>query len=388
MRTLICGAGIAGLTLAWWLRRRGGEVVLVEKSPAPRPDGYMMDFFGSGYDVAERMGLLGALREVSADIGGLDFLDPAGRRGGGLAYTAFRRMLHGRVLSLMRGDLERVLRAACDAEIRYGTSVAGFTDRPDGVEVATTDGAARRFDLLVGADGIHSTIRAQLFGPEERFLRPLGFHTGSYLFEDRALADRLGRRFAMVAAPGRQAGLYPAGGGRLAASLIHADTGPLPADPRGRVLEAYAGMGELVDEVLPYCPVDPYYDHVAQVRLPGWHRGRVVLLGDACGAVSLMAGQGSSMAMGGAYVLAEELASGEGSGGAVGAAARYERRMAPFVADKQAIGRSTARWMVPARKWEIAVRNKVMGLSDLPGGPLLLGASMRSLARSVVSPST
>ncbi|GAA2854613.1 FAD-dependent monooxygenase [Streptosporangium fragile] len=385
MRVLICGAGIAGLTLAWWLRRSGAEVTVVEKAAGPRSDGYMMDFFGSGYDVAERMGILDALREAAADITELAYADRQGRRVGGLRYASFTAMLDGRVLSLMRGDLEAVLRSALGdgAEIRYGTSVAAVRDVPGGVDVELTDGGAHRADLLVGADGIHSVVRRLAFGPEEGFLRPLGYHTASYLLDDAELAEAVGPRFVLVGVPDRQAGLYPTRSGRLAASLIHASTATsLPADPRAEILAVYRGLGPMADRALAHCPEDPYYDHVAQVEMPGWSRGRVTLVGDAAHAVSLMAGQGSSMAMGGAYTLATELLGAD----VEAALDRYERRMRPFVLGKQRSGRNTADWMVPHRAWQITLRNRLFGLADLPGGTAVMGRALRSLGASVASP--
>ncbi|GAA3085582.1 FAD-dependent oxidoreductase [Streptosporangium carneum] len=383
MKVVICGAGIAGLTLAWWLRRAGAETTVVEKAAGPRSDGYMMDFFGSGYDVAERMGVLGELREVAADITELTYADRRGRRVGGLRYASFQAMLDGRVLSVMRGDLERVLRSALgdDVPILYNTSVRAVRHVPGGVDVELTDGAVHRADLLVGADGIHSVVRRLTFGREESFLRPLGYHTASFLFEDAELAEEIGRRFVLVGVPDRQAGLYPAGDGALAASLIHARSGmALPADPRAEVLSAYRGLGPMVDRMFEHCPEDPYYDHVAQIRMPTWTKGRVTLLGDAAHAVSLMAGQGSSTAMGGAHTLAVELLGAD----VESALARYERRMRPFVLSKQKAGRNTAAWTVPHQAWRIALRNRLFGLADLPGGRALMGRGLKRLGAGAV----
>jgi 2-polyprenyl-6-methoxyphenol hydroxylase-like FAD-dependent oxidoreductase len=360
---VICGAGIAGLTLAWWLERDGWDVLLVEHAPARRAGGYMMDFFGPGFDVAERMDLLGDLRRARTDITALDYLDPDGRVRNHVPYAALAGAVGDRVVSLMRGDLEDVLHRAVAGrvEIRYATTI----DAIAAGRVTLSGGATERADLVAGADGIRSRVRRLAFGPD-RHLRPLGYHTASYLFTDRDLARLVGDRFAVVATPGRQAGVYPTADGRLAVSLIHHTADPLPDDPAGAVRDAYAGLGELADRALRHCPDGPglYYDLVAQVELDRWHRGHTVLLGDAAAAVSLMAGQGASLAMTGAYVLADAL---RGAGSVPAALAAYQERMLPLARRTQRSGRRTARWLVPPDPVRLAVRTGGLRLLTLPG---------------------
>ncbi|HEY5882711.1 MAG TPA: FAD-dependent oxidoreductase, partial [Nakamurella sp.] len=186
MRAIICGAGIAGLTVAQRLTEFGWQVTVVEKAPGPRAQGYMMDFFGLGYDVADRIGVLPRLEELGYVVEEVSYFNARGRRVAGLSFANFARGAGGRLLSIMRPDLELALRelVADRVELRYGCSVSEIHDGPDDVQVTLTDGSVHDADLLVGADGIHSRIREMTFGSERKFLRYLGFHTAAYTFQD------------------------------------------------------------------------------------------------------------------------------------------------------------------------------------------------------------
>jgi 2-polyprenyl-6-methoxyphenol hydroxylase-like FAD-dependent oxidoreductase len=386
MRAIICGAGIAGLTLSWWMQRHGWEVLVVERAPALRNEGYMMDFFGSGYDAAELMGILPQLSAVSYDVSDVTNVDERGRPTSHLSFATFRRMQHGRLLSVMRGDLEHVLHAALGdrVELRFGRSIDAVTSARDHVTVTLTDGPREDADLLVGADGIHSRVRELTFGPERAFMRNLGYHTAAYVFTDHALWSRLDGPFRMRAAPGRQAGVYRLRGDRVATFYAHvAGDEAVPDDPRAALQRIYGDMGWLIPEVLAHCPEPPelYYDTVAQIEMPAWSHNRVTLVGDACQAVSLLAGQGASMAMGGAYVLADGLAR---TSDVPAALIGYEQRVKPAIDRTQAAGRRTADWFVPATAWRIAARDLVLRLAVMPGLAWLLRPILTTATDSIV----
>ncbi|MGN9913433.1 FAD-dependent oxidoreductase [Phytohabitans sp. LJ34] len=385
MKAIICGAGIAGLTLAWWLERDGWDVVLVEREDGPRAGGYMIDFFGSGYDVAEMMGLLPELNKAHTRVAELSYVDHNEHGEGGIACSRVASVFDGRILSLMRGALEQALLDAVKGRIhiRYGTTIEQVSDG-DAVTVRLSDGSVQRGDLLVGADGVHSRVRELVFGSQERYLRYLGYHAASFVLRDDELGRRVGDRFVMVGVPGRQAGLYPTNDGRLAASFIHASPDrAIPQDPQQALCKLYGNLGGLVRWTLRQMPQDGevFYDQVAQIEMDYWSRGSIVLIGDACHAVSLMAGQGASLAAGGAFVLAEELRTGAGVGRAIAA---YERRMRPFVQDRQRTGRKTARWFVPTEHWRMTARRIAFAAARLPGATAVLRAAFSPLRDSVV----
>lgn len=383
MRVVICGAGIAGLALAQRLATLGREVVVLEKAPGPSTQGYMIDFFGEGYEAAEAMGVLPRLRELGYRIDGVRFVDAAGRSRAQLRYELFARAAHGRLLSIMRPDLELALRESLPGEVqlRFAARVTGVDDRPDGVRVTLGNGEVVAADLIVGADGIHSTVRGLVFGDERDPLRYLGFHTAAFTFRDPAIHARLGDRFCLTDSIDRQVGLYGLRDGRVAAFTVHRAEHPaLPEDPRAALVEEYGSLGWAVPAALAHCPPadQVYYDHVSQIEMPRWHRGRVVLLGDSCSAVSLLAGQGASLAVAGAHVLAEHL-SPIGSAGIAeisGALERFERRWRPVVEEKQRVGRNAARWFLPRTPAQLRVRRVVLALSGVPGVDRLIAGSL------------
>jgi 2-polyprenyl-6-methoxyphenol hydroxylase-like FAD-dependent oxidoreductase len=367
MRVLVVGAGLAGLTLALCLERKGHEVIVLERSASLRGAGYMIDFFGSGYDAAERLGLIRELDAIHYPIAWLSFLAPDGKPRFRVEYETMRHLLDGRHFNFMRGDLERVLFEALPdhTRVRFGSAIQSFTQRDDGVEITLNDGSKERADLLVGADGIHSQVRSLAFGEEQQFVRQLGYHTAAFVVDDAATQGEIGNAFATLTVPGRQVALYPLRGGKVATFWVHrSDAVITDATAAVRELrEVYGGLGWLVPKVLDRADeaTGIYFDTVAQVIMPKWTNGGVVLLGDACQCVSLLAGQGASMAMGGAYVLAEELE--RGGSDVAGALARYEQRLRPAILKKQKAGRSIARWFVPEGRVRLAVRDAAMRMS-------------------------
>jgi 2-polyprenyl-6-methoxyphenol hydroxylase-like FAD-dependent oxidoreductase len=374
MRVIICGAGIAGLTLACRLAEAGLDVLLVERAKRLRGEGYMIDLFGSGWDVAERMGLTAQLKAFRYKIPQVAWINRAGRTVANIDYDRVARLMDGRLMSLMRGDLEQILFNNLPHTVvaQFNRPVQTFRERGQFVEVEFEDGTTEWADLLIGADGVHSTIRHQLFGHESQFLRHLPYQSAAFTFEDRVIHDSLGGQFKLMATPGRQAGFYPLRFGRVAAFFAHvSSTILLPADPLEALSRIYSDLGWVIPAAIERAARRGVYcDNVIQVEAPNWSRGRVALVGDACQAVSLLAGQGAALAMAGAYILAEEL---ERCSDIDEALRSYAARLQPAVAEKQATGRRTASWMIPSTSLQLATRNVAIGLANLPALSGLLG---------------
>ncbi|KFY18917.1 hypothetical protein V491_04661 [Pseudogymnoascus sp. VKM F-3775] len=352
MKIIIVGAGIAGLTIAWWLAKDGWDVVVLERAPGPRGAGYAIDFFGSGYDVAERMGLQTDLRKLEVPFKAVEFKGPLGQSHGRMDYSTAANLVGRRLFTILRGDLEPTLHEVVsrvrNINVKFRESIEAIEEHPDGTVTAQLrSGGTEVADLVVGADGIHSQVRKLILGEDVPPLRYLGYHTCAYLIDDPELHAMVGERCLMICDLGKQVALYPTKSGQLAAWLIHVSAeATIPIDLQVAVRAEYADLikgsgheAKMIQRVLELCPdtgLDLYYDQISQIELDNWSRGPVVLLGDACQAVSLMAGQGASMAMGSAWVLANELRKLNGS--PAEAAKKYHLRLQSEIKDIQKTG--------------------------------------------------
>lgn len=380
MKAVVVGAGIAGLVAARQLGLAGWDVELFEKSPAPRPDGYMMDFFGPGVAAAERIGLYPRLAAVAYHVEAAEYVDATGRPTASLDYDRFARLAGGKVLTLLRPDMERAAFEALEdvdrggrVRVRYGASVTRAWSDDDGVRVAVAGSPDARIaaDVLIGADGIHSGVRGQVFGPEELYLRPLGMRAAAFIVTEPLLNARFGNRFVLTDSIDRTAGLYGLRSDEVAAFMVYRDATGAAGDQREtsreRLRREFAGLGQAVDRLLELCPAHPYDDVVAQIIMPGWHRGRAVLVGDACGAVSLLAGQGGSLAIAGAALLGDVLGPVTSPKAIGSALTEFERRWRPVVEDAQAAGRRAASSFLPANRTQRLLRRWIIRATHLPG---------------------
>ncbi|MEU9291526.1 FAD-dependent oxidoreductase [Streptomyces sp. NPDC048275] len=355
---LISGGGIAGCTLAYWLARHGLRVTLVERAASVRSSGSPVDVRGPAARVAERMGVMKHIREASTGVEGLSFVDGTGRQ---VARVRLPQADSGKQVELPRGDLGAILYEAGreSAEFLFDDSIAGLEQDAHGVDVTFERAAPRRFGLVVGTDGLHSTVRRLVFGPESRFVRHMGLYAATTPADGALEHDR--RSVLMYNTPGKAVTVSPARTGALAffvfrspevADFDHRDT----AQHKRLLAGAYADAGWRVPELLERVRAtdELYFDSVSQVRLGSWSRGRVTLLGDAASCVSLF-GDGSSLAMAGACTLAERVAAHPGEHAV--ALAGYEAAHRKLVMPRQRFAAVGARWLVPATRYGIRVRN-------------------------------
>jgi 2-polyprenyl-6-methoxyphenol hydroxylase-like FAD-dependent oxidoreductase len=369
MRILISGGGIAGLTLAFWLRQHGFSPTVVEQAPGVRGGGYMIDFWGLGFDVAEKMGIVEALEAEHCEIPVLEFVDERSRTKSRLQIRKMREMIGFRHFNLLRSGLERVLfeKVRDDVEIRFGASITALHEE-DGAVAVELGGRTETFDVVVGADGLRSNTRRLVFGPDEKFERFLGYYTASY-----TVPNHLGRDdvFWTYTVPGRQVGIYPIGDGQLATFFIYSSREPhgrlSPEARKNELAERFADLAWETPRILEgmAAATDFYFDAVSQVHMDTWSARRVALVGDACQCVSLVAGQGSALAMAGAYVLAGELK--RAGGDHAQAFSRYQAVMKPEIARKQKMALRFASSFVPASSFSLFVRDAFVKLMFLPG---------------------
>ncbi|TDE52782.1 FAD-dependent oxidoreductase [Nonomuraea mesophila] len=354
---LISGGGIAGPALAFWLRRFGFAPTVVERARGIRDGGQAVDFRGAALEVTRRMGLHDAIHRARTAMGAVSYVDGRGRH----RATLPAEIMSGEV-EILRGDLVHILHDATrnDTEYIFGDSIAAMDTGDDGVAVSFASGATRTFDLVVGADGLHSNVRALTFGDESRFSRYLGYHLSIFTVPNFLSLEYTGHFYNV---PGKLAGMYSARDNTEARALFYFASPPLAYDHRDdgqqkKILEQrFAGEAWEVTRLLKEMENAPdfYFDSTTQIRLPSYSRDRVALLGDAGYCASTLSGGGSGLAVVGAYVLAGELARARGDHEA--AFARYESRMRGYVDANMKLAEGAGTWLVPPSGTWIRMRN-------------------------------
>ncbi|GBG37322.1 FAD-binding domain [Mycobacterium montefiorense] len=372
MKIAISGAGIAGPTLAYWLGRTGHHATLIEKARALRTGGYVVDFWGAGYRIAERMGLGPQLQTAGYAVREVRLVDRRGDKVGGFPTDGFRRMAAGRFTSLARGDLAAMIYGtlADDVESLFAQSIATIEQDDTGVRVGFHSGASREFDLLIGTGGLHSPVRSLVFGPEAGFERDLGYRVAA--FEARGYRPRDELIYVSYGIPGGMVSRFAMRDDRTMFLFVFTREQIGGADPRGtdevkRLLGAvFGGTGWECPRILQAMDdcEDIYFDRVSQIAMNGWSDGRVMLIGDAAAAVSLLAGEGTGLAMLQAYVLAGELH--RAGGDYKTAFHEYQRLLRPFITGKQRSAQRFAATFAPRTRRGLWARDKLTSLLSLP----------------------
>jgi 2-polyprenyl-6-methoxyphenol hydroxylase-like FAD-dependent oxidoreductase len=367
---LISGAGVAGQALAIWLRRFGFSPVVVERAPAPRDGGQAVDLRGAAIEVARRTGILDAARAARTGTRGVSYVNSAGKRVASLD-GAFG-VIDPADIEIVRGDLVSILHEAARSDVEYifDDSISGLAETADGITVTFERSAPRTFGLVAGADGLHSRVRGLAFGPESRFLRHLGLYLSVFNVPNDLKLDHWQ---LIYVTPGKSVTVTSARGNREARAIFFFGSEPLDYDYRDRgqqqelLAAAFAGSGWEVPGLLAAMPDAPdfYFDSVSQVRMTSWSAGRVTLVGDAGYCPSPLSGQGSSLALVGAYVLASELRASDGDHR--DAFARYQQRMRDFVERNQQIATGNAKRFTPTSQRQIRLQN--LGIRALPYMP-------------------
>jgi 2-polyprenyl-6-methoxyphenol hydroxylase-like FAD-dependent oxidoreductase len=370
MRIAISGAGIAGPTLAWWLRKDGHEPVLIERAPALRAGGYIIDFWGSGYAVAERMGLIPVLKSDGYIVEHLRSVTSGGRTLSSLDAGVFAEITNGRFLSIARSDLaQRINQACAGIETRFDCTIESIIQDTEAVTLELAGGSRESFDLLVGADGLHSNTRALVFGPQTAHERRLGLHVAAMVLPGYRPREELA--YVQFTRPNRQISRFALHNDRTLFLFVFASRllDREPADEAGQkaaLRSIFGGLGWEADAILARLDEvdDVYFDRVSQIELPHWSSGRVALIGDAAACISLLGGEGSGLAMTEAYVLAGELHRARGDHRAAFVA--YEQRMQPYLASKQAGARRFKGFFAPNSWLGVIAREAMTALAAVP----------------------
>ncbi|OBF92084.1 hypothetical protein A5791_14540 [Mycobacterium sp. 852002-51163_SCH5372311] len=378
MKLAISGAGVAGAALAHWLHRTGHVPTLIEQAPKFRTGGYMTDFWGVGYQAAKRMGIEEPIRKAGYQIESLRSVGRNGEVKADLGVNAFRHMVGEDFTSLPRGDLAAAIYETIEDEVEtiFGDSIASVEQHSDGVHLTFDKGPPREFDLLIGADGLHSNVRQLVFGPESDFEHYLGCKVAACVVDGYRPREEL--VYFTYNISGRQVSRVSLRDDRTMFLFIFRDQHADPdLPPKDQLRNQFRDAGwECPNMLAALDDVDDlYFDVVSQIRMDHWSRDRVLLIGDAAGCISLLGGEGTGLAITEAYVLAGELA--RAGTDYRRAFETYEKRLHPFVRTKQADAKKYISFFTTRTRFGLWFRNVAMRAMNF--GPLatLFAGSVR-----------
>lgn len=385
---LIAGAGVAGPALAYWLHKYGFTVTVVEKASVIRRGGYRVDLRGKAIDVASRMGLLAAIRKDSTSLRGTSLVNKKGRRVN-FNDPDVLGLRQKDDVEILRGDLVDILYRATKDKVEYifGDSVVGMVQTPSHVRVTFAGGASRTFDLVIGADGLRSRTRQMVFGEDAGCVKDLGYYISIFSIPNTFGLDRWELNYS---AAGKGVNVYSKETKERAKACFLFAAPNQSYDHRDIeqqkriVAEHFVTEGWEVPWMVKGMERTPdfYFDSISQVQLRRLYRGRIVLLGDAGYCPSPASGQGTSMALVGAYVLAGELAMADGDHQL--AFPGYERNMRGYILKNQELAEKVLKDMLPASAAKVWFRSMFLRLLFLlPGKKWILRRFLKDMQQSV-----
>jgi len=366
----------------------GHEVLLVERAPELRTGGYILNLWGVGYEAVEKMGLLPKLLELQYETDELRMVDSRGRTRGGYPSQVLQSLANGRIATLARTDIATAIYGLLDNRVEtiFGDSIVTIDDDGAHAHVGFEHAPQREVDLVVGADGLHSKIRQITFGPDRQFEYPMGCHVAS--FEVSGYRPRDDNLYVAHTAPGRYVARFPVRDDKtlffmllrneyLPGTLITGES-----ERKAALTTAFSDMGWECPAILSALEKTDgiYFDSISQVRMDGWTKSRVALVGDAAACPSLIAGEGAGLALAEAYVLAGEI---HAHGADLDSALKhYQRRIAPYATRKQRYAQSLVPSFVPKTGLGVRARDLATLLMRLPVFPkLLMGRYFRDAMR-------
>jgi len=348
LKILISGAGIAGLSLAYWLKHYGMEPTIVERASDLLVGGYKLDIRGSALEVIHRMGLYDKLSEKNTNMQNASLVDKHGKTLEDMDGEAFGHR-SGDDLEIVREGICRTFYEQLkNVDIWFGDSIEAVVQTDSGVDVSFKYHDTQQFDLLIGADGLHSKVRHLVFGEERQWLHDLGVYLCIYNAPNYLNLNHQEMQFTEL---GRVAQVWSTGDNqvmKVCFGFVSNDK-QIPLNDRDTHLkqlkQAFEGVDWVAPKMLDYQTQadDYYFDKAAQVKMNSFSKGRVTLVGDAGFCASPMSGQGTSLAIVGAYVLAGEIASAKQD--YASAYKAYEGIMRPFIGANQRLGQQAANMM-------------------------------------------